>query len=83
MTDPCHDLFDAAAWETRIRCDISVQDPVLCNLRVTLAHYDFYRLNDPGIMRAELMEAVHDPATATIIEWSEIVADVFLKTHFA
>ena len=43
---------------------------------VTLAHYDFYRLNDPGIMRAELMEAVHDPSTATIIEWSEIVADV-------
>jgi tRNA threonylcarbamoyladenosine biosynthesis protein TsaE len=43
---------------------------------VTLAHYDFYRLSDPGIMRAELAEAVHDPATATIIEWSEIVADV-------
>lgn len=46
---------------------------------ITLAHYDFYRLNDPGIMRAELMEAVHDPATATIIEWSEIVADVLPK----
>lgn len=46
---------------------------------VTLAHYDFYRLNDPGIMRAELMEAIHDPATATIIEWSEIVADVLPK----
>jgi len=43
---------------------------------ITLAHYDFYRLNDPGIMRAELMEAVHDPKTATIIEWSEIVVDV-------
>ncbi|HSW90600.1 MAG TPA: tRNA (adenosine(37)-N6)-threonylcarbamoyltransferase complex ATPase subunit type 1 TsaE [Candidatus Saccharimonadales bacterium] len=43
---------------------------------VTLAHYDFYRLSDPGIMRAELMEAVHDPRAATIIEWSEIVADV-------
>jgi tRNA threonylcarbamoyladenosine biosynthesis protein TsaE len=43
---------------------------------VTLAHYDFYRLSDPGIMRAELAEAVHDPVTATIIEWSEIVADV-------
>lgn len=43
---------------------------------VMLAHYDFYRLSDPGIMRAELAEAVHDPATATIIEWSEIVADV-------
>jgi len=43
---------------------------------VTLAHYDFYRLSDPGIMRAELMEAAHDPRMATIIEWSEIVADV-------
>ena len=43
---------------------------------VVLAHYDFYRLNDPGIMRAELAEAIHDPMTVTIIEWAETVADV-------
>lgn len=43
---------------------------------VRLAHYDFYRLNEPGIMKAELDESVHDDATITIIEWAEVVADV-------
>lgn len=43
---------------------------------VRLAHYDFYRLNEPGIMRAELDEAVHDSSTVTVIEWAEVVADV-------
>jgi tRNA threonylcarbamoyladenosine biosynthesis protein TsaE len=41
-----------------------------------LAHYDFYRLHDPGIMTAELHEAIHDPETVTIIEWADIVAGV-------
>ena len=41
----------------------------------TLAHYDFYRLSDPGIMRAELHEAAHDDHTVTVIEWGDIVAD--------
>ena len=43
---------------------------------VTLAHYDFYRLNDPGIMKAELAEVIHDPQVVTVIEWGEVVADV-------
>ncbi len=43
---------------------------------IRLAHYDFYRLSEPGIMRAELQEAVQDPATVTIIEWADVVADV-------
>lgn len=43
---------------------------------VTLAHYDFYRLNEPGIMRAELAEVTRDPKTVTVIEWAEQVADV-------
>lgn len=41
-----------------------------------LAHYDFYRLHDAGIMSAELHETLHDPKTVTIIEWAEIVAGV-------
>lgn len=43
---------------------------------ITLAHYDFYRLNDPGIMRAELAESAHDMSVVTVIEWAETVADV-------
>ena len=41
-----------------------------------LAHYDFYRLHDAGIMAAELHEMVSDPQTVTIIEWAEIVGGV-------
>jgi tRNA threonylcarbamoyladenosine biosynthesis protein TsaE len=44
------------------------------NLR--LAHYDFYRLKDAGIMKDELSEVVNDPKTVTLIEWSEIVQGV-------
>jgi len=41
-----------------------------------LSHYDFYRLQDAGIMASELHETVNDPATVTIIEWAEIIAGV-------
>jgi tRNA threonylcarbamoyladenosine biosynthesis protein TsaE len=41
-----------------------------------LAHYDFYRLHDAGIMTDELHETIHDPKVTTIIEWAEIVGGV-------
>lgn len=42
----------------------------------TIAHYDFYRLADAGIMKDELHESMQDPHTIVIIEWGEIVTDV-------
>jgi tRNA threonylcarbamoyladenosine biosynthesis protein TsaE len=41
-----------------------------------LAHYDFYRLQDAGIMADELQETARDPQTVTVIEWAEIVGGV-------
>jgi tRNA threonylcarbamoyladenosine biosynthesis protein TsaE len=41
-----------------------------------LVHYDFYRLSDPGIMRDELDETMHDPSSVVIIEWGDIVRDI-------
>ncbi|MCA9329137.1 tRNA (adenosine(37)-N6)-threonylcarbamoyltransferase complex ATPase subunit type 1 TsaE [Candidatus Saccharibacteria bacterium] len=41
-----------------------------------IMHYDFYRLNDPGLLKFELTEALNDPNTVTIIEWADIVQDV-------
>lgn len=41
-----------------------------------LAHYDFYRLSDAGIMADELRETIHDPQTVTVIEWAGIVGGV-------
>lgn len=51
-----------------------VYDELPSGLR--LAHYDFYRLHDAGIMADELHEAAHDERTVTIIEWADIVAGV-------
>lgn len=41
-----------------------------------LAHYDFYRLIDAGIMANELQEAAADAQTVTVVEWADIVTDV-------
>ena len=43
---------------------------------IQLAHYDFYRLDDPGIMTQEIRELVHDPTTVTVIEWADVVEGV-------
>jgi len=46
-----------------------------------LAHYDFYRLDEAGILSGELVEDLNDPQTVTIIEWSDIVRGVLPKKH--
>lgn len=43
---------------------------------LSLHHYDFYRLNDPGIMADELAESIDDPNVVVVIEWAEAVADI-------
>jgi tRNA threonylcarbamoyladenosine biosynthesis protein TsaE len=43
---------------------------------VTLHHFDFYRLSEPGIMRQELAELLADPQAVLAIEWGNIVDDV-------
>lgn len=41
-----------------------------------LAHYDFYRLTDPGILGIELADATRDIHTVTVIEWADTVHHV-------
>lgn len=43
---------------------------------LTLYHFDFYRLAEPGIMRDELAEVAGDPAAVVAVEWADIVEDV-------
>jgi len=63
--------------------DEDVQSPSFTISRVydarddlRLSHYDFYRLNDAGIMADELTETTQDPLAITIIEWADIVEGV-------
>lgn len=43
---------------------------------LNLYHFDFHRLNDPGIMRDELAEILDDSKNVAAIEWAKIVEDV-------
>lgn len=44
--------------------------------KLTLYHFDFYRLREPGIMRDELAEAVGGQDAVVAVEWGDIVEDV-------
>lgn len=68
---------------TGLAVDDDVQSPSFTISRVyeardnlRLAHYDFYRLHDAGIMAHELHEASDDPKTITVIEWADAVQQV-------
>ena len=41
-----------------------------------LAHFDFYRLGEAGLMNNELLEVIGDPSTVVVVEWADIVRDV-------
>lgn len=43
---------------------------------LTLHHFDFYRLREPGIMRDELAELLGDVHAVVAVEWAGIVDDV-------
>lgn len=41
-----------------------------------MAHYDFYRLHHPGVLKMEIEQAVHDCGMVTVIEWGDIIEGV-------
>ena len=60
-----------------------VQSPTFTISRVyqspgglTLAHYDFYRLGEAGIMAEEIREVTMQPQTVTVVEWAGAVEQV-------
>ncbi|MDB5165683.1 MAG: hypothetical protein JWM00_573 [Candidatus Saccharibacteria bacterium] len=71
---------------TGLTIDEDVQSPSFTISRLyearddlRLAHYDFYRLSDAGIMAHELSESIHDPQMITVVEWADAVAHVLPK----
>lgn len=46
----------------------------------TLYHFDFYRLQEAGLMAHELHDAADDPHGIVVVEWGDIVQNV-LPAH--
>lgn len=42
-------------------------------------HFDFYRLEDAGIVGNELLEVENDDSVVTVVEWGDIVHDILPK----
>lgn len=71
-----------------LRVDDDVQSPSFTISReyqardgLELHHYDFYRLNDPGVVKYELAESIANPAAITVVEWGETAHDVLPETR--
>ena len=69
ITDPI------ASPSFTISCNYNARDDL------QLCHYDFYRLDDAGIMTMELSETTADPHNIVIIEWADSVRDVLPTEH--
>ncbi|MBQ3470121.1 tRNA (adenosine(37)-N6)-threonylcarbamoyltransferase complex ATPase subunit type 1 TsaE [Candidatus Saccharibacteria bacterium] len=46
-----------------------------------LIHYDFYRLNDPGIMLDDLAENLKTNKNIIVVEWGESIKNLLPKNH--
>ena len=44
-----------------------------------IVHYDFYRLNEAGLIKQALEEKIHDSRSVVIIEWADLIRDVLPK----
>lgn len=44
--------------------------------KLQLTHYDFYRLDDAGVMAHDVAEVVADPRMVTVIEWADSIQAV-------
>ena len=51
--------------------------------KLRLVHFDFYRLDDPGIMADDLAEEINAPDTVVIVEWGQSVTELLPKNHRA
>lgn len=49
--------------------------------KLTLTHYDFYRLEDPGLMVEDLAESISDANNITVIEWGQSIANILPPDH--
>jgi len=51
--------------------------------KLTLYHFDFYRLHEPGIISHELAEALRDDTAVVAIEWGDIVSSIVPENNLA
>ena len=52
-------------------------------IHLTLQHFDFYRLDDAGVMASQLAESISAPNSVVVIEWAGIAEAVLPAKRLA
>ena len=61
---------------------LKTSQPSLATSSAELIHYDFYRLDDPGLMAEDLAETISDPSSIVVIEWGGSVSALLPPDHY-
>ncbi|MCA9348035.1 tRNA (adenosine(37)-N6)-threonylcarbamoyltransferase complex ATPase subunit type 1 TsaE [Candidatus Saccharibacteria bacterium] len=52
-----------------------------CRDGLRVYHYDFYRLNDSGMVGYELQEALDDPNSVIVVEWGDVIGGILPESR--
>jgi tRNA threonylcarbamoyladenosine biosynthesis protein TsaE len=72
-------LAEGAKTETTARSPSFVIEHQYRAHHLIIHHLDFYRLNEPGIMRQMVIEVLNNKTATLVVEWSDIIKDILPK----
>lgn len=51
--------------------------------KLELRHFDFYRLQEAGLIEHELTDVLDDPKIVTVVEWGDVVSHVLPENRLS
>jgi len=72
-------LVRGAKIEDRVSSPTFTINRVYKNKKLQIHHFDFYRLDNPGILKEQLAEAIETKNAVVVVEWAGIVDDILPK----
>ncbi|HUC95978.1 MAG TPA: tRNA (adenosine(37)-N6)-threonylcarbamoyltransferase complex ATPase subunit type 1 TsaE [Candidatus Saccharimonadia bacterium] len=69
-------LVMGAGSNSKVTSPSFVVNKIYRTPKFDIQHFDFYRLNSPGLIEYEIADILRDNRVVTIIEWADIVHDI-------
>lgn len=69
-------LAEGAGSKTHVSSPTFTISKVYKTPKFEIVHFDFYRLQEAGLIENEIEEAVYEPNTVIVVEWSDIIQHV-------
>lgn len=69
-------LVRGAKIDDRVSSPTFTLNRVYQNKKLQIHHFDFYRLDNPGILKEQLAEAIETKNAVVVVEWAGIVDDI-------